>query len=146
MSGIDEWWSLGERVPLHLGARERDIFVRHMGAGPTMTLLHGFPSSSHDWAKLAPMLAEHHALLLADFLGFGASEKPADHDYSLHEQADLLEALWAREGVSSTILVAHDYAVSVAQARPHSIWPLPRLAPPSSCRSPFQRGGSAGWR
>jgi pimeloyl-ACP methyl ester carboxylesterase len=115
MSGIDEWWSLGERVPLYLGARERDIFVRHMGAGPTMTLLHGFPSSSHDWAKLAPMLAEHHALLLADFLGFGASDKPADHDYSLHEQADLLEALWAREGVSSTILVAHDYAVSVAQ-------------------------------
>jgi pimeloyl-ACP methyl ester carboxylesterase len=115
MTGIEEWWSHGERVPLLLGGSERDIFVRHMGAGPTMTLLHGFPSSSHDWAKLASMLAEHHRLLLADFLGFGASEKPADHDYSLHEQADLVEALWASEGVSWTILVAHDYAVSVAQ-------------------------------
>jgi pimeloyl-ACP methyl ester carboxylesterase len=80
-----------------------------------MTLLHGFPSSSHDWAKVAPALAERHALLLFDFLGFGASEKPAEHEYSLHEQADLVEAMWLREGISSTIVVAHDYAVSVTQ-------------------------------
>ncbi len=77
--------------------------------------MHGFPSSSHDWAKLAPALAERHSLLLFDFLGFGASEKPAEHDYSLLEQADLVEALWAREGITSTVVVAHDYAVSVAE-------------------------------
>jgi pimeloyl-ACP methyl ester carboxylesterase len=86
-----------------------------MGDGPAMTLLHGFPSSSHDWAKVAPILAERHTLLLFDFLGFGASDKPADHDYSLHEQADLVEAVWAREGIASTVVVAHDYAVSVTQ-------------------------------
>ena len=80
-----------------------------------MTLLHGFPSSSHDWARVAPPLATEHALLLPDFLGFGASDKPADHAYSLTEQADLIEALWAHEGVDSTVLVAHDYAVSVTQ-------------------------------
>src|SRR5438105_15957794 len=86
-----------------------------MGRGPAMTLLHGFPSSSHDWAKVAPALAERHALLMPDFLGFGASDKPAEHDYSLHEQADLVEALWAREGIEATVLVVHDYAVSVGQ-------------------------------
>jgi pimeloyl-ACP methyl ester carboxylesterase len=80
-----------------------------------MTLLHGYPSSSHDWAKVAPILAERHSLLMPDFLGFGASEKPADHDYTLHEQADLVEALWDQEGIGETVLVAHDYAVSVAQ-------------------------------
>ncbi len=52
---------------------------------------------------------------MPDFLGFGASEKPAEHRYSLLEQADLIEALWEREGVDSTALVAHDYGVSVAQ-------------------------------
>jgi pimeloyl-ACP methyl ester carboxylesterase len=113
--GVQEWWAGGERVPLLLGGVERSVFVRRMGAGPTITLLHGFPSSSHDWAKLAPALAEHHALVLPDFLGFGASEKPAEHDYSLHEQADLVEALWARDGVTATVVLAHDYAVSVAQ-------------------------------
>jgi pimeloyl-ACP methyl ester carboxylesterase len=115
MGGIEQWWHEGARVAIRLGADERMIFVRRMGAGSPMTLLHGFPSSSHDWAKAAAPLAEHHALLLPDFLGFGASDKPADHDYSLHEQADLVERLWAQEGVTSTVLVAHDYAVSVAQ-------------------------------
>ena len=87
-----------------------------MGAGPALTLLHGFPSSSHDWAKVAPALAERHTLLMPDFLGFGASEKPADHRYTLHEQADLVEALWAARGRRARRrIVAHDYAVSVAQ-------------------------------
>ena len=94
---------------------EREIFVRRIGTGSTVTMLHGFPSSSHDWASVAPPLAERHALLLPDFLGFGASDKPAEHDYTLHEQADLVEALWEREGVNSTAVVAHDYAVSVTQ-------------------------------
>ncbi|HTA06410.1 MAG TPA: alpha/beta hydrolase [Solirubrobacteraceae bacterium] len=112
---IEDWWTAGERVSLAFGGAERDVFVLHRGSGPSMTLLHGFPSSSHDWAKVAPALAEQHALLMPDFLGFGASEKPAEHEYSLHEQADLVQALWAREGVHETILVVHDYAVSVAQ-------------------------------
>jgi pimeloyl-ACP methyl ester carboxylesterase len=112
---IERWWAAGERVQVSLGGEPREIFVRRLGGGPPMTLLHGFPSSSHDWAKVAPALAERHALLMPDFLGFGASDKPREHDYSLHEQADLVEALWAREGVDSTLLIAHDYAVSVAQ-------------------------------
>ncbi len=115
VGGIEEWWSGGERVLLPLAGEDRAIFVRRMGTGPVMTLMHGFPSSSHDWAKVAPALAERHTLLLFDFLGFGASEKPVEHDYSLLEQADLVEALWEHEGVTSTVLVAHDYAVSVAE-------------------------------
>ena len=115
MSSIEAWWSSGSRVAVDLSGSERTIFVRRMGSGPSMTMLHGFPSSSYDWAKVAPTLAPHHALLLPDFLGFGASEKPADHPYSLHEQADLVEALWELEGIASTVIVAHDYAVSVAQ-------------------------------
>jgi pimeloyl-ACP methyl ester carboxylesterase len=115
MDNIEEWWSSGERVAVGLGERDRTVFVRRAGSGPAMTMLHGFPSSSHDWAKVVPTLARHHALLLPDFLGFGASEKPVEHSYSLHEQTDLVEALWALEGITSTIVVAHDYAVSVAQ-------------------------------
>ena len=115
MAGVEQWWSEGERVRLPLAGVEREIFLRRMGAGSAVTMLHGFPSSSHDWARVAPPLAERHALLLPDFLGFGASDKPAGHDYTLHEQADLVEALWEREGVNSTAVVAHDYAVSVTQ-------------------------------
>ena len=90
MEAIDAWWSAGERVEVDLRGVARQIFLRRAGAGPTMTLLHGFPSSSHDWAAVLPTLAERNALVLFDFLGFGASQKPADHDYSIHEQADLV--------------------------------------------------------
>src|SRR6202011_5687402 len=37
------------------------------------------------------------------------------HQYSLHEQADIVETGWAHERVASTVLVAHDYAVSVTE-------------------------------
>jgi pimeloyl-ACP methyl ester carboxylesterase len=115
VSDLERWWQQGERLDLTLGDEDRRVFLWRGGSGPTMTLLHGFPSSSHDWAKIAPALSASHTLLAPDFLGFGASEKPAEHDYSLHEQADLIEAVWAREGVTATRLVAHDYGVSVAQ-------------------------------
>jgi len=114
-AGLEQWWSEGELVPLTVAAVPRVVFVRRVGSGPVMTLLHGFPSSSHDWAQVVPVLAAHHTLLIPDFLGFGASEKPADHDYSIHEQADLVAALWQQEAVASTQLVAHDYGASVAQ-------------------------------
>ena len=115
VNSIEEWWTSGERVPIRLDGIERAIFLRRMGSGPPMTMLHGYPSSSHDWAKVSPALAQRHSLLLPDFLGFGASEKPADHVYSLHEQADLIEALWALEEITSTIIVAYDYGLSVTQ-------------------------------
>jgi pimeloyl-ACP methyl ester carboxylesterase len=112
---LGSWWAQGERLRLSFAGAERTVFRVRRGSGPTITLLHGFPSSSHDWAKAAPELAARHTLLAPDFLGFGASEKPVDHRYSLHEQADLVEALWAAEGVEETGLLAHDYGVSVAQ-------------------------------
>ncbi len=115
MGDVTGWWSEGELLKLPLNGEERTVFRMRRGSGPTMTLLHGFPSSSHDWAKVAPELAAQHTLLAPDFLGFGASEKPVEHRYSLHEQADLVEALWEAEGIRETVLVAHDYGVSVAQ-------------------------------
>jgi pimeloyl-ACP methyl ester carboxylesterase len=115
MGSIDRWWAEGEHVSVPLSGAERSVFVRRSGTGPPMTLLHGYPSSSHDWWKVEPQLAGRHELLMPDLLGFGASEKPAAHDYSLHEQADLVTALWESEGVTSTVVVAHDYAVSVTQ-------------------------------
>ena len=94
---IQKWWSEGEQVELS-GHR---VWTRRWGSGPPLTLLHGFPSSSHDWAKVAPALAERYALTMPDLLGFGASSKPREHRYSLLEQADLVEALWEREGIES---------------------------------------------
>jgi pimeloyl-ACP methyl ester carboxylesterase len=115
MGTIAEWWSQGELVRIVLGEAERTIFLRRAGAGPPLTLLHGFPSSSHDWSELLPALAARRELLALDFLGFGASAKPPEHEYTITEQADLVEAAWALAGNETTALVVHDYAVTVAQ-------------------------------
>jgi pimeloyl-ACP methyl ester carboxylesterase len=84
------------------------------GRGPLLLFLHGFPSSSYDWRLLLDRETEH-AVLAPDFLGFGLSEKPMDHDYTLHWQADLLEELVRREDQSRPVfIVAHDMGTSVA--------------------------------
>jgi len=83
--------------------------------GPLVTFLHGFPSSSHDWALVLPAVAHTHRVLTVDLLGFGDSDKPRPHAYSMLEQADLVEEVWGLHGLSDGALVAHDYGVSVAQ-------------------------------
>jgi pimeloyl-ACP methyl ester carboxylesterase len=84
------------------------------GREPLLLFLHGFPSSSYDWRLLLEQETEH-AVLAPDFLGFGLSEKPRDHAYTLHWQADLVEELVARHAAGTPVfLVAHDMGTSVA--------------------------------
>ncbi|HLM33847.1 MAG TPA: alpha/beta hydrolase [Gaiellaceae bacterium] len=95
--------------------RGRRIHVfRRGGRAPLLLLLHGFPSSSFDWRRLLERETEH-AVLAPDFLGFGLSEKPRDHDYTLHWQADMAEELVRREHEKRPVFfLAHDMGTSVA--------------------------------
>jgi pimeloyl-ACP methyl ester carboxylesterase len=87
---------------------------RQEGEGPLLLLLHGFPSSSYDWRLLLKQELPPNRLAF-DFLGFGLSEKPREHDYSLFWQADLSEELVRRHGDGRPVLiVAHDMGTSVA--------------------------------
>jgi len=84
------------------------------GGGPLLLLLHGFPSSSYDWRLLLDSETTH-AVLAPDFLGFGLSEKPRDHEYTLHWQADMTEELVRRSDHTGPVFfVAHDMGTSVA--------------------------------
>jgi pimeloyl-ACP methyl ester carboxylesterase len=95
------------------GGRRIHVFRRD-GDGPLLLLLHGFPSSSYDWRPLLERETDH-AVLAPDFLGFGLSEKPRDHDYTLHWQADMVEELVRREdGKRPVFFLAHDMGTSVA--------------------------------
>jgi pimeloyl-ACP methyl ester carboxylesterase len=99
------------------GEEFRGRHIHHFGRGgrgPLLLLLHGFPSSSYDWRLLLDRETEH-AVLAPDFLGFGLSEKPRDHEYTLHWQADLVEELVSRHREGRPVfIVAHDMGTSVA--------------------------------
>ena len=83
------------------------------GGGPLLLFLHGFPSSAYDWRAVLQLETEH-AALAPDLLGFGLSEKPRDHDYTLHWQADMVEQLVRERPRTTVFIVAHDMGTSVA--------------------------------
>jgi pimeloyl-ACP methyl ester carboxylesterase len=91
-----------------------NVFVRSQtGAGPAVLLLHGFPSSSYDFRGVVDRLGDR-AWLTLDFLGFGLSDKPRPHRYSLLEQADIVQQVVADVAPGPVVLLAHDMGTSVA--------------------------------
>jgi pimeloyl-ACP methyl ester carboxylesterase len=109
---VNDWQARGERA--RVLAQHNAFVVRRRGAGPTILMLHGFPSSSYDWRALLetePM--RERDVLAFDFLGFGLSDKPPGRN-SLLRQADVTEELVERYTSGSVFLVAHDMGTSVS--------------------------------
>ncbi|XP_001511333.1 mesoderm-specific transcript homolog protein isoform X1 [Ornithorhynchus anatinus] len=89
-----------------------------LGSSEIVVLLHGFPTSSYDWCKIWEGLTQRFQRVIAlDFLGFGFSDKPRSHRYSIFEQASIVEGLLEHLGVRGQRihLLAHDYGDTVAQ-------------------------------
>jgi pimeloyl-ACP methyl ester carboxylesterase len=116
---VEAWRASGEMGSF----RGHAIFTRTFEGpeGPVLVFLHGYPSSSYDFRDVLPGLEgliegpEGRAALLFDFLGFGLSDKPPDHTYSLFWQADLVEDLIRRRFPGRDVfVVAHDMGTSVA--------------------------------
>ena len=110
---IDQWRERG-RVTQLLG---RQIFCVDTAEvdKPPILLIRGFPTSSWDWTPIWAPLKASYRLVALDLLGFGFSEKPHPHDYSIMEQADLCEALVDDRKLEEFHVLAHDYGDTVAQ-------------------------------
>lgn len=88
------------------------------GEGPPLLLLHGHPQTKAIWHKVAPVLACHFTLVIADLRGYGDSSKPAgDADHALYAKrtmaADLL-AVMRQLGHERFQVLAHDRGARVA--------------------------------
>ena len=72
-----------------------EIFYREAGdpSFPTLLLLHGFPTSSHMFRDLIPLLAHRCHLIAPDYPGFGYSSrpKPSEFPYTFDHLADVME-------------------------------------------------------
>ncbi|WP_285424245.1 alpha/beta fold hydrolase [Pseudomonas sp. efr-133-TYG-103a] len=89
------------------------VFYREAGDRtlPTLLMLHGFPSSSHQFRQLIPLLAPHFHVIAPDFPGFGFTEVPEARNYVYsfdglaRTLADFVDAL----GLKSYAMYVFDY-------------------------------------
>jgi pimeloyl-ACP methyl ester carboxylesterase len=94
-----------------------EIFYREAGPrdAPTVLLLHGFPSSSHMFRNLIPMLADKYHVVAPDFPGYGESSAPSVNvfDYSFERLATVTEKFTEKLNLSSYALYLSDIGASV---------------------------------
>lgn len=93
------------------------MFYREAGPrdAPVVLLLHGFPTSSHMFRNLIPLLADRYRVIAPDYPGFGYSDAP-DHKtftYSFAHYADMVEDLLGQIGARSYAMYVMDYGAPV---------------------------------
>jgi pimeloyl-ACP methyl ester carboxylesterase len=94
---------------------------------PVIVLLHGFPSSSHMFRDLIPLLADRFRVIAPDYIGFGHSAAPMAHEfeYTFDKLAAHVQALLNRLDVTDAIYYMQDYGgpvgLRLATAHPERV-------------------------
>jgi pimeloyl-ACP methyl ester carboxylesterase len=103
------------------------VFYREAGdpANPALLLLHGFPSSSHMFRDLIPLLADRFRLVAPDLSGFGHTASPAGFAYTFDNLAEVVKGFTDAVGLNRYALYVFDYGAPVgfrlALARPDRV-------------------------
>ncbi|WP_336485973.1 alpha/beta fold hydrolase [Methylobacterium nigriterrae] len=93
------------------------VFYREAGPkdGPVVLLLHGFPTSSHMFRNLMPLLADRYRVIAPDYPGFGQSDAP-DHEafaYTFAHYAEIVDGLLGQLGATRYAMYVMDYGAPV---------------------------------
>ncbi len=93
------------------------IFYRESGPkdAPALLLLHGFPSSSHMFRNLIPLLADRFRVVAPDYPGFGNSGQPAmdQFPYTFDAIAGVMDEFLSVVGLDKFFLYVQDYGAPV---------------------------------
>lgn len=93
------------------------VFYREAGpsTAPVVLLLHGFPTSSHMFRNLIPLLADRFRVIAPDYPGFGNSAMPAvdEFDYTFDNLALVVERFTEQLGLSRYALYLQDYGAPI---------------------------------
>jgi pimeloyl-ACP methyl ester carboxylesterase len=110
-----------QAIPVtHYRTKEVDgvkIFYREAGPenGPVLLLLHGFPTSSHMFRNLMPILADRYRVIAPDYPGYGQSDMPdrMKFAYTFDHFAELVDGLLDQLGVGRYAMYVMDYGAPV---------------------------------
>jgi pimeloyl-ACP methyl ester carboxylesterase len=125
-----------------------NIFYREAGPkdAPTILLLHGFPTSSHMFRNLIPILADRYHVVAPDLPGFGFSDAPdrKRFSYTFQNLAKVIDSFTQAIGLNRFAIYVFDYGAPVglrlALAHPERI-----TAIISQNGNAYEEGLSEGW-
>ena len=125
-----------------------EVFYREAGdrSKPTLLLLHGFPTSSHMFRDLIPLLADRFHLVAPDLPGFGLSALPARNHfaYTFDNLAKVIGRFTEVIGLDHFAIYIFDYGaptgLRIAMAHPERI-----TAIISQNGNAYEEGLSDGW-
>ena len=84
-------------------------------AAPPLILIHGFISSNLIWSNtLLPLARKGFRVIAPDLPGYGYSDKPADAEYTIAEQASAMIGLMDRLKIKKAIVVGASYGGAIA--------------------------------
>jgi pimeloyl-ACP methyl ester carboxylesterase len=93
------------------------IFYREAGdaKSPAILLLHGFPSSSHMYRDLIPLLSDRYHVVAPDFPGFGFSDAPerGSFEYTFENLAKIMTRFTELAGLHRYAIYVFDYGAPV---------------------------------
>ena len=124
------------------------IFYREAGApdAPKLLLLHGFPSASHMFRDLIPLLADRFHVIAPDLPGFGRSDMPSREafSYTFDNLANVIDQFTEIVGFDKYAVYVFDYGAPtgfrLAVKHPHRITTII-----SQNGNAYEDGLSDGW-
>ncbi len=125
-----------------------NVFYREAGPkdAPVVLLLHGFPSSGHQYRGLLPMLSDKYRVIAPDLPGFGFSDAPPakTFGYTFDHLAEVITGFTDAIHLTRYALYVFDYGAPVgyrlAASRPERVAALI-----SQNGNAYEEGLSEGW-
>ena len=131
----------------HATVGDTQVFYREAGStsDPHVLLLHGFPTSSHMFRNLIPLLAQRYHVIAPDLPGFGFTRLPESKGPATFQQmAEIIERFTQTLQLEQYVLYVFDYGAPVgfrlAVAQPQRV-----LAIISQNGNAYLEGLSEGW-
>lgn len=94
-----------------------NVFYREAGPtdAPVLLLLHGFPTSSHMFRNLIPLLADRYRVIAPDYPGYGQSDAPdrSGFDYTFANLANVIEKLTVALDLTKYSMYVMDYGAPI---------------------------------